>query len=250
MDVRDGGKAWTAALETGVAEDGRWVAFDRVSPHKTGIYRFTCSDPKAEILVQDRWDTSRSTKGTAPLEALWREGSELFVHVTPSKKFPKIAAELVREADEDERDLLRNGGFEEWIPDYPPRGWYIHHRREDAMTWPEWEREGAAEGKSCVRFVRPEKEMALCAQPMKTLHGGKYIVKFATKGKATCARAEVAFTDRATEYRDIAPSDDWTRHEIPVELGEGVAYVRFRMRPGGPKDQVLWIDDVRLVPVD
>ena len=36
----------------------------------------------------------------------------------------------------------------------------------------------------------------------------------------------------------------WT----PVKLGRGITHVRFRMRRGGPKDQVLWIDDVRLVP--
>lgn len=250
VQVRDGDEAWTATLETGVAEDGRWVAFGRLSPKTGGIYRFTCSDPSAEMLVQDHWDVRRTSRGTAPLEALWREGSEIFVHFTPASETPGIQVEVVRRANDDERNLLRNGDFEEWIPGYPPRGWYIKHKRDDAMAWPEWEMETPFEGKSCVRFVRPEKQMAICAQPAKLLHAGKYILRFATRGQATCGRVEIESESGANETRDIGPSAEWTRHEMPVELGRGLVHVRFRMAPGGPKDQVLWIDDARLIALD
>ncbi len=246
--VTDADGAWKGDLETGIAEDGRWIAFGPLSPRREGIYRFTSDDPTAEFLVQDRWDMRRSTRGHGLIEGFWREGCEVYVHFAPSDPVPAIRAEFVRELAENERSILRNGGFEEGLAGYPPRDWTISHPRTGDLGWPEWVQTDAAEGESCVRFLRPKDRIILQAPPLKTLHAGKYLLRFKAKGEATCGAANVNDARGTAGHVKIEPSAEWRQWEVPVELARGFVTLTFTMSSGDPADQVLWLDDVELIP--
>ncbi len=249
VDVTDGEGRWQAGLETGLAEDGRWIAFDRATPRREGIYRFTSSDPAAEFLIQDRWDVSRTTRGVGTVEALWREGAELFVHFAPAAQPPSIRAEFVREASQPERNILRNGGFEEGMAEYPPRDWTVSHPRTGDLGWPEWVQQDPAEGRSCVRFSRPKDPISLVALPVKTIHAGRYLLRFKSRGEATCGEAILSHPRGTAGRVKIEPSAQWRQWELPVELERGYVTLSFRMADGDPADQVLWLDDVELIPL-
>lgn len=107
---------------------------------------------------------------------------------------------------------------------------------------------GAAEGESCVRFVRPKDRIIFQAPPLKTLHAGKYLLRFKAKGEATCGEANVNDARGGAGRLKIEPSADWRQWEMPVELARGFVTVNFTMNAGDPEDQVLWLDDVELIP--
>ena len=132
LTVTHGAASYQVSLAAAVADNGETIAFGQLDPREQGVYRFTA--PGADLLVQDRWDPTLSARGRSEVTAPWREGAEVFVRYRTAAA-PQVRASLQESYRGRMVSLLRNGGFEEGIPDYPPRGWTVSHPRKMGFTW-------------------------------------------------------------------------------------------------------------------
>src|SRR5690606_10455224 len=128
----------------------------------------------AELLLQDRWDPLVSRSGETTIEGTVRDATELFVRFAPGK-LPTLRLDLQESHEDRIVSFLRNGDFEEGIPNYPPRGWTLNRVSADPdLGWPGWTQEDAFEGKSAMKFVRPTGTFTARSQPMRLRTGGRY----------------------------------------------------------------------------
>lgn len=243
LTVTDGTGRYSVALATAIADNGEIVAFGELDPREPGVYAFTASRPGTEVLVQDRWDPTLSVRGGAEVTAPWREGAEVFVRYPPDAA-PQVRASLQESFRGRIVSLLRNGGFEEGIPEYPPRGWTTSHPRKMGFTWPGWSQEDAAEGRSCLKFVRPEQPMTLRSQPMRLHTGGRYVFRFQARGNATEAQVTVSGQRGTSAQVAVLPSEDWREYRTELEVQPGYCTVNVVFGGGGDPDQVVWVDDM------
>ncbi|MGD9494934.1 MAG: DUF4962 domain-containing protein [Armatimonadota bacterium] len=244
LTVTDGAGRYTLSLETAIAENGEIVAFGCLDPREPGLYSFTASEPASELLVQDRWDITSSERGTRAVRAPWREAAELFVRWAPGAT-PRVRAVLRQSYRGELVSLLRNGGFEEGSPGYPPRTWVVWHPRQMGFSWPFWSQEDATEGRSCLKLVRPEIPIALTSQPMRLRTGGIYQLRFMARGNATQAKVTVSGQLGTGGEALIEPSHHWREYRTEMLLAAGYTTVRIDLAAGGDPDQVLWVDDVQ-----
>lgn len=244
LAVTDSEGAREVELETAVADNGDTIAFGCLDPREPGLYDFTATGEGTELLVQDRWDMPRSASGKGAVRAPWREGTEVFIRFRPGER-PQVRATLARSYRGELVNLLRNGSFEEGSPGYPPRTWTISHPRKMGFTWPFWSQEDAAEGRSCLKFVRPEIAMSLISQPMRLRTAGKYVLRFLARGNATQAAVSVSGQRGTGGKIAVQPSEDWKEYVLDVQMERGYTTVAVSFAAGGEPDQVLWMDDVR-----
>lgn len=229
-------------LETAVADSGEIIAFAQLMPREPGLYTLTA--PGAELLVQDRWDLDLSARGHDEVTGSLRDATEVFIRYRP-EDIPTVAARLQQSDRGRIVNMLRNGGFEAGIPDYPPRGWSISHPRRMGYTWPHWTQEDAVEGVSALKFVRPEIRMTLTAQPMRLRTGGAYVLRFMARGSATQASVSVSGQLGTRTSVAVAPSDEWREYRTELEVSPGYTTVAINFGDGGEPDQVLWVDDMQ-----
>jgi hypothetical protein len=266
---RNGGTQ-TVALETAVAENGDWIASATVDPQAPGVYEVSSSDAATEFLLQDHWDPERSTRGRGRVTGLIARGEEIVVRFPPSANVPKLTARLVETRAPGAINLIRNGDCEAGLPGYPPRGWTVRHgaygefASEGRQGWPGWSQEMAVSGRSSLKFTRPLNRMtewqapynetakdtlAVAAPPVRLLAGGKYRLTVQAKGTATHARVQLVDATGTIQTIELRPSQDWREYRLETALPPGYTEVRIHYRAGGADDQVLWVDDLVLVPV-
>jgi len=243
LTVTDGAGAYPLSLKTAIAESGEIVAFGRVNPREPGEYHFTA--PGAQILVQDRWELHRSARGVGEVIAPWREGTEVFVRFAPGAT-PEVAATQTQSYRGEIVNLLRNGGFEEGSPEYPPRTWVVWHPRKMGLSWPYWTQEDAVEGVSCAKLVKREIPLSITSQPMRLLTGGRYVLRFQARGDASAASVRVSGQQDTGTTVAIEPSEQWREYRTEIDLVPGYTTVKITVPAGDPAEQTLWIDDVQL----
>jgi len=124
LTITDDEGRYVVELETAVADNGEIVAFGDITPREPGVYRL--SAPQAELLIQDRWDPDLTVRGISEAVGPMRDGVEIYVRYRADVP-PKPSARLEESYRGKIVSMLRNGGFESGIPDYPPRGWTIAH---------------------------------------------------------------------------------------------------------------------------
>ena len=257
-------------FETAPAENGDWTAYATVVPAAPGIYELTCSDPAAEILVNDRWDPERSVRGPSGLRALIGDDSEIILRFAAGKRVPVFTAKLVEAMPFSQINLLRNGDCEAGLPGFPPRGWTVQNGTSSEtygvpgeQGWPGWSQEEAATGKGSLKFIRPlnhivdwrtpfpvlaRNQMVALAPPVRLQHAGKYVLSCQTKGTATTATVEIESAAGAVKTITIAPSETWETHRLELDLPAGYTLVRVKFKEGGRDDQLLWADNFCLAP--
>jgi hypothetical protein len=228
-------------LEAAVADNGEIIAFAEFTPREPGVYELAAKG--ADLLIQDRWDPDLSARGTGRTTAALRGGMELFVRYAPDKT-PDVQAVLQQTHSGQLINLLCNGGFEAGIPGYPPRFWNVQHPRSDDLGWPGWSQEDPAEGKSCLKFVRPQDPISLKSRPMRLRTGGVYILRFKAKGPATHASVSVSGQRGSGTTIQIEPSADWKEYHTELDTHPGYCTVSVDYSRGGGPDQVLWVDDM------
>ncbi|MGI5819536.1 MAG: DUF4962 domain-containing protein [Armatimonadota bacterium] len=244
LTVSDSDGEYTVELQRSIADNGEIIAWAHFEdPREQGVYEFAASGD-AKIFVQDRWEMPLSADGVGSLTAPWREAAEIFIRYTPDQ-MPEVTATLRESFRGELVNLLRNGGFEEGSPDYPPRTWTIAHPRDMGYTWPHWSQEDATEGASCLKFVRPEVRMTLKSQPMRLRESGTYVLRFMARGDATQASVMVTGQRGSRVDVPIEPSEDWRQYEAEVEMVPGYTLVQVNFGSGAAPDQVLWMDDVQ-----
>ncbi len=243
LTVTDGAGEYRVELQTAIADNGEIVAFGQIDPREPGLYTFSATGEGTEILVQDRWDMTLSARRVRGVRAPWREAAEIFVRYAPGTT-PRVQASLQESHRGRLVSLLRNGGFEEGSPDYPPRSWTISHPRQMGFTWPYWSQEDAVEGRSCLKFVRPEIRMTLISQPMRLRTGGTYVLRFQARGNATEAKVTVTGQRGSGGEIVVEASEDWREYRAEVPMEPGYTTVRVYFWGGGEPDQVLWVDDM------
>src|SRR5690606_15243967 len=106
-----------------VADNGEWVAYARIDPREAGEYRLTSDRDDIKILIQDRWTPRESVEAVGTAEGVLRAQTELFFRFDPAGGLPRLRADLAESYRGKIVNYLRNGDFEEGIPNYPPRGW-------------------------------------------------------------------------------------------------------------------------------
>ncbi|MFP4248250.1 MAG: DUF4962 domain-containing protein [Armatimonadota bacterium] len=242
LEVTDGTGTYTVELESAVADTGEIIAFTTMTPREQGVYEFAAEG--AELLVQDRWDPERSTRGHGEITGPVREGAEVFVRFAPDAR-PRPTLALRESFAGEIVSVLRNGDFEEGNPDYPPRGWNVSHPREMGESWPWWSQEDAVGGESCLKFERPELRMYLNAQPMRLQTGGTYVLRFYARGDATTASVRVYGAMGAGDTVEVEPSETWREYETQIELEPGYTRLVIQFGAGDPPDQVLWVDEMQ-----
>ncbi len=250
LTVRDGEGEYDLPLHVLRAENGEWVAYAETQVRAAGRYRLESSDDRAELLVQDRWTPVASVRGRGAVTGALRDKTEVFFRFVPGDEMPRFRAEQVESYAGRVVNLLRNGDFEEGIPDYPPRGWHVNHNsRSPDPGWPGWSQEDAVTGKSALRFVRPEDRVTARSQPMRLSRGGDYVLRFFARGDATHARVRVAGARGSGGTVSLEPSEEWKEYRLDLEMAPGYCEVFIHMDPGGEPDQVLWVDDLEFGPV-
>ncbi len=242
LTINDGEGNYAVELESAVADTGEIIAFGTIDPREQGAYRFTAD---AELLIQDRWDPTRSTRGRDQIAGPLREGAEIFVRFAPDAD-PQPVLTLEESFSGEIVSVLRNGDFEEGNPDYPPRGWTVSHPRDMGESWPWWSQEDSVTGESCLKFERPEIRMNLNAQPMRLLSGGTYVLRFFARGNAETASVRVNGAIGTGTRVEIEPSDTWREYRTEVELEPGYTTLSIIFGDGDPPNQVLWVDDMEL----
>ncbi len=255
LSVVDNDGEYEVPMRTAVAENGEGVAFVEQEVREPGRYRIEAEDG-AEVLIQDRWSPVKSARGSGSVEGALRYGSELFVRFDPANAPETLRADLTESDTGRIVNLLRNGNFEEGIPDYPPRGWTVIPTRPRADDpdpaepgWPEWSQEDSVTGESSVRFFRPKNRIRLRSQPMRLPKGGHYVLRFQAKGDATHARVQVSGTRNTGGTFRIEPSDDWTEYRMEIDMAPGYTEIVIDMNAGGDPDQLLWVDDMEFGPI-
>jgi len=241
--VADSAGAYTVQLETAYADNGDLIAFGELTPREPGVYELTTGLPAADILVQDRWDPALSVRATGKALARLREACEVFIRCAPTQR-PTVRAALRESYKGKFVSLLRNGNFEEGIPNCPPRGWTISHPRTGDLGWPGWSPEGAAEGKSCMKFVRPKERITANSQPIRLRTGGPYVLRFKAKGTATHASVAVSGARAASAKVAVKPSADWQEYRADVDMHPGYCTISVSFAAGGEPNQTLWVDDM------
>ena len=245
LNVTDSDGDYTVELQQSIADNGEIVAWAHFEdPREQGVYEFTATGEDVEVLVQDRWEMPLSADGIGTVTAPWREAAEIYVRYAPGQT-PEISATLQESYRGQLVNLLRNGGFEEGSPDYPPRTWTISHPRQMGYTWPHWTQEDAVEGESALRFERPEIRMTLRSQPMRLRTGGTYELRFMARGNATQAVVNVSGQQGTSARIEVEPSEEWREYSTELEVVPGYTMVNIVFGSGGEPDQVLWMDDVQ-----
>ncbi len=251
LTVKDGAGEYEVQMRVFAAENGEWVAYAELGPREAGEYWIESSDGEAELLVQDRWTPVKSTRGRGEVTGPLRDKTELFFRFAPGGGIPRFHAGLAESYAGRIVNLLRNGDFEEGIPDYPPRGWNVNHNsRSPDEGWPGWTREDAVGGDSAMRFVRPDDRVTARSQPMRLSRGGDYVLRFQARGDATHARVRVAGSRATGGTVSLEPSEDWREYRMELAMVPGYCEVFIHMDGGGEPDQVLWIDDMEFGPVE
>ena len=269
LGLRGGGRDQRILLETVTVENGDWAASGGVTSPQSGFYEFECSDAAAELVVQDRWDPERSARGRGKLRAFVAEGTEVIVRFAPSSRLPELRAKLAQAVATEEVNLLRNGDCEAGLPGYPPRGWTVQdgaasavYREDGRQGWPGWSQEQAAGGRAALKFTRPlnvvadwrppyrvmaRNQMIAMAPPVRLLHPGRYRLSCAAKGTATTASVMLETSAGVRHPMPLGPSADWTPRRLELDLPAGHTQVSVRFSEGGSDDQLLWVDEIRLV---
>ena len=243
LTITDSAGRYRIQLETAIADNGDVIAFAELSPREPGVYELTSDDPGPDLLIQDRWDPNLSARASGKVVGHLRDGVEVFARYAPDKT-PDLRA-VLRESHKGRIvNLLRNGNFEEGIPDYPPRGWTVQHPRTGDLGWPEWSQEDPAEGTSCLRFVRPRDRISLTAQPMRLRTAGRCVLRFKAKGTATHASVSVSGQRGASAQVQIEPGSDWREYRTELDVHPGYCRIAIRFTSGAEPDQVLWVDDM------
>ena len=112
------------------------------------------------------------------------------------------------------------------------------------LTWPGWSQDGPAEGKSCLKFVRPKERMSAVSQPMRLRRAGKYVLRFQARGTATQANVSVSGQRGTRASVPVNPSEEWQEYRTELDAQPGYCTVAINFGSGGEPDQVLWVDDM------
>jgi hypothetical protein len=188
--------------------------------------------------------------GFGNAEGDFRPKMELFFRFDPVGVLPQFRAELRESRRGQIVNLLRNGDFEEGIPNYPPRGWTVRRSSQSAETgWPAWTQEEAFSGKSALKFTRPGDQIATRSQPMRLPEGGPHLLRFQAKGDATHARIVVSGRRGSGGSIAIEPTSEWREYEFEFDMASGYAEIVIEMNTGGKRDQTLWVDAMEFGPV-
>ncbi len=271
LHLQDDTGTQVVELETAIAENGDWIGHTVLSPRVLGIYEVSSSDQATEILVQDRWDPERTSRGIGRVTGLVSAGAEVILRFPPSATLPEFSARLVEARAAAAINLVRNGDCEAGLAHYPPRGWTIRRgangefASEGKQGWAEWSRESAASGTAALKFTRPLNRMtewkapfretardtlAVAAPPVRLLAGGRYLLALKARGTATHARVHLVAATGSLHTIELVPSAEWRDYHLPIELPPGFTEIKIHFRAGGADDQILWVDDVFLAPAN
>ncbi len=243
LAIRDSSGEQSVPLRTFVADNGEWVAYARIDPREAGEYRLTSDRDDIKILIQDRWTPRESVEAVGTAEGVLRAQTELFFRFDPAGGLPRLRADLAESYRGKIVNYLRNGDFEEGIPNYPPRGWVVNRSSRSAeKAWPGWSQEDAFSGESALKFVRPKDRVVSRSHPMRLPHGGKYLLRFQAKGDATHARVRVNGSGGSGGTVAIDPSNSWTGYEAEFDMAPGYTEIHIEMNSGGEPNQTLWVD--------
>ena len=247
-------------LKTDITEDGDWIAYGQISPSQSGTYKFD-SSVSGRWLIQDRWTPVKTARGERSIQADWREGAEIFFRFAPTDFEPVLSAKLTKETSNDIINFLRNGSFEEGIPNYPPRGWVVNPTKpgayqgsqsgtggENPREWAHWSQEQPRSGSSVLKVVRPKYNIEVESQPMRLLSEGRYKLRFWAKGDAI--DASVVIKNASSKRLTIEPSEQWKEYELETNLEPGLYQVVVQLREGGKDNQILWVDDMEFGPAN
>jgi len=244
LEVCDSGGAYRLPLESATADNGDIVVFAELVLREAGMYELSATSAGADILIQDRWDPAVSRRGSGRVPATLREGVEIFARLAPTAMPVGLRAQLRESAKGRIVSVLRNGGFEEGTPCYPPRSWTVKHGRTGDPGWPAWSRESSCEGKSCLKLVRPRDSITANSQPMRLRTGGRYALRFMAKGTASHARIKVKGARGTAASVAVEPSEEWREYRTELDVSPGYCIVSVVMSKGGEPDQILWVDDM------
>lgn len=249
LTIRDSSGVYAKDLELAMAENGEWIAFGEMMPREAGLYQLAADSDEVGFLIQDRFDPELSVRGNGKVSATVRDATEIFARFAPGKR-PELSLTLQDSFGGTLVNYLRNGGFEEGIPGYPPRGWTLSRTSRDPDPgWPGWSREEAFEGKGSMKFVRPTGDFTANSQPMRLRTGGTYVLRFMAKGNATHAAARISAVGGTAGQVRIEPSEEWKEYRIETEIDPGYTQVHIRFTKGGESDQVVWIDNMEFGPL-
>src|SRR5690625_5064714 len=250
LAIRDSDGSTSLALRSFVTEIGECVAYAELNPREAGRYRLQSSRDDVEILLQDRWKPRKSAKNFGSVEGDFRPNMELFFRFDPVGELPRLRANLRESHRGQIVNLLRNGDFEEGIPNYPPRGWVVRRSSRSPETgWPAWTQEDAFSGESALKFTRPGDQIATRSQPIRLSEGGRHLLRFQAKGDATHARVVVDGRRGSGGRIAIEPSNAWREYELELDMAPGYTEIVIEMNTGGKRDQTLWVDAMEFGPV-
>lgn len=250
LSIRDSTSETTVPLRTFIADNGEWVAYAEINPREAGRYRLQSSRNDVGILIQDRWTPRESVENTGEATGTLRGRTELFFRFDPAGGTPRLNAQIVESYRGQIVNYLRNGDFEEGIPNYPPRGWVIRRNSSSPEeAWPAWSQEDPFSGKSALKFFRPSDRVAIRSHPMRLPESGKFLLRFQAKGDATHARVVVDGRRKSGSQIVIKPSKNWQEYELPLDMAPGYTEVIIEMNSGGPPNQTLWVDSMEFGPI-
>ncbi len=247
LSVQDSKGTYQIPLRAAWSPNGEWVYHAQVQAREVGKYAFARSDNGAsEILIQDLWQPSKSTRGKNATDGEFRDGTQLYFTVAPSQSAPQFSAQLKNSQRGQIVNLLNNGDFEEGIPDYLPRQWTMQRTSSESedLGWGEWSQQDKHSGKSSLRFLRVGDQRTLTAQPMRLREGGEYHLRFFAKGDADKAFVKITGASARSLSVPIAPSADWKEYQVKIDLMPGYTTLQVVMEPG-KNNAVLWLDDIQ-----
>lgn len=246
VKVTDSTGDYELPLQGAWSEAGEWIYSMQAAPREAGTYTFGSEGNPSELLVQDRWEPmTRSASGTLPLKGTLREGTTLFFHVAPKPgQEPRLFAAKLQSSYAGKLDsIVRNGGFEEGIPNFPPRGWTFQQERAVKLGWPEWSQNTPAEGASCLRYKADGEASTLLSQPMRLLSGGTYHLRFEAKGDISGAKLLVRGSEGNALFVSIIPTNDWQHYEAQAELPPGYCILAIEI-PAATSPEILSVDAI------
>lgn len=243
--ITDSAGSYELPLSAAWAEDGEWIYFAQATPREAGLYQFEQpGNGTRELLVSDRWaPMTQSSSGALPLTSTFREGSTLFFHAPPALQPPTFTATLKQSSAGSIDNLLSNGGFEEGIPLFPPRGWTFQQERPEKQGWPEWSQEGAVEGKACLHYRADGEAATLQSQPVRLLTDGTYHLRLKAKGDIAGCRVVARSSSGKQVVIALKPGEAWEGYEASGELSAGYCSLTIQI-PAAKAKESLWVDAI------
>ena len=243
--LTDAAGPYRVPLEHAVDSWGSHFYFATLTPREPGMYRLAIPAPEAEVIVEDKWDPARSSRG---------ENVELREQCLLILKSRKALTDVpltgtMRESYRGRiLNLVQNGNFEAGIPDFVPRGWWLRHFSTGDLSYGYWCEDGPAEGRACLKLVRERGKIRVYSRWIDVRKPGRYVFEF--KAKATCRGAvlNTSWSSQAITVR-VEPSTDWRQYRVERDLTPHTACIHCIFDEAEGPEQTLWVDDLKFGPV-